>query len=254
MSTSNRVAFLQRGLYPVGMKRREMLAWDKLRPLREAAGLSLDEVAAVVGKDKGWLSRLERGAMKRDVAEWIVVGLAEKLGATRDDLMVPWPESTVVRDHLGDLAPRFPDAALLAALGFEPVADDELRATVEEFAASALRGRGNLIPQNYDEMRPKRPARKKRPPPHVFKVRISGDCMRDTVRDGEVVYFDTELPKEPVALVLAIRDDHEAHVKRLVRRDGVLWLESDDGWATPVDDRWRIAAVGFAAQRLLPMG
>lgn len=236
------------------MKIWETLDWQKLRPLREALGLSLEDVAAYVGRDKGWLSRIERGDFKREIPESVVRGLADKLKTTRDSLMYTLPKESPMRQALEEVMPIMSDGALLEVLGFEPVSDEDLGRGIEEFAVSALRGRGNLIPQNYDDMRPKKKPRNKKAPPHIFRARISGNCLHKTVQDGEVVWFDTELPREPVALVLAVRDDHEAHIKRLVTRDGALWLESDDGWAAPIDEHWRIAAVGFTAQRALAIG
>lgn len=236
------------------MKRRETLAWEKLRPLREGLGLSLEEVAAVVGRDKAWLSRLERGEMKRDLADWVVRGIAEKLETSRENLLESWPDVNDVQRAMGDAWRMLGDSALLAALGFEYVSDEDLDPVIEEFAASALRGKNNLIPQNYDDVRRRRKPREKKPEPHIFKVRISGDCMSNTVRDGEIVWFDTWLPREAPALVMAVRDEHEAHVKRLVRRGDELWLESDDGWSTQVDEHWRITAVAFSAQRIINFG
>lgn len=147
------------------------------------------------------------------------------------------------------------DAELLLKIGAEPFSGDDTVAP-EDFAASARTGQGNLIPQNYDDMRPKRgkQPRKPKPDPHIFKLRISGGCMKDTVKDGEIVWFDTWLPREPIALVLAVRDEHEAHIKRLVDRSGERWLEADDGWNEQVDERWRILAVAFTAQRNLIFG
>ncbi len=147
------------------------------------------------------------------------------------------------------------DVELLIQIGAEPFSGDDTL-SIEDFAASARTGKDNLIPQNFDDMRPKRgkQPRKPKPDPHIFKLRISGSCMKNTVKDGEIVWFDTWLPREPVALVLAVRDEHEAHIKRLVDRSGEHWLEADDGWTEQVDERWRILAVAFTAQRNLIFG
>jgi len=218
-----------------------------------AAGLSVNQFAKLIGKDPGGISRIENG--KRlvgstpaypDLVRW-----AKVLGVSVQEL---GGENDAGRSIADAPAPYVTDEALLLRFGAVPVPDEDLDPTTEEFAASALHGRGNLIPQNYDDMRRKRKPKAKKPEPHVFKVRISGNCMSKTVQDGEVVWFDTWLPKEPPALVLAVKDEHESHVKRLVLRDGEPWLESDDGWATRVDEHWRIAAVAFTAQRIIVVG
>jgi len=211
------------------------------------------------------------GTTQRQITRWeqYTTGMPrqatrERLGFVLDIRPIEWHEAAALAEESGtvvapkvaeDRAPYSTDAELLARFGAEPVADDDAL-TDEEFAASARIGRGNLIPQNYDEMRGRKTKipRKPKPEPHIFKLRISGSCMQNTIQDGEVVYFDTWLPREPVAIVLAVKDDHEAHVKRLIGRDGRHWLESDDGWRAPVDDHWRILAVAFTAQRNLIVG
>lgn len=222
---------------------------QRIKRLREARGLGVRELARRAGiKSHASITNAEQGVgWTRIPGPDITRPLAAALGVTHEVLLGE-ADGRVLRELR---APYLTDEALLLRIGAEPVPDDDLDATTEEFAASALHGHGNLIPQNYDEMRPQRKPRQKKGQPVVFKLRISGDCMAPTVRDGEVVWFDTRLPREPVALVVAVRHDHEAHVKRLVWRDTERWLESEDGWAVPVDDSWRILAVGFSAQRRL---
>lgn len=222
---------------------------ERLRRIRLAAGLSVNQFAKLVGKDPGGISRIENG--KRlvgstpaypDLVRWagVLKVSVEELGG-----------EVGVRQVAEAPAPYITDEALVLRFGGTPVTEEELTPEIEEFAASALRGKGNLIPQNYDDMRRKPQPRKKKPEAHIFKVRISGDCMRETVQDGEIVWFDTWLPREAPALVMAVKDDHESHVKRLVMRDGEPWLESDDGWSTPLDEHWRVTAVAFTAQRAI---
>ena len=138
--------------------------------------------------------------------------------------------------------------------GGEPVSPEEAEPALEEFAASARTGRGNLVPFGYDDMRSKpKPGakRKSKPEPTTFKLRISGNCLSGTVEDGEVVWFDVNLEREPVCLVFAVKDEHEGHIKRLIWHEGEMWLESDDGWSAPVDEHWRLVARAFTAQRRL---
>lgn len=219
---------------------------ERLRRIREELGISVNELGRRTGKDPGGISRIERGERwqgKQPPGDDIQL-FADALGVPFEVL-----RGSMVHESR---APSLSNAALLLRFGAEPVPDEEAAAALEEFAASARRGRGNLIPQNYDDMR-RTPVGKRRakPEPTTFRLRVSGNCMADTVADGDIVWFDTLLSREPPALVLAVRDEHEAHIKRLVERDGALWLEADDGWSAPLDEHWRICARAFSAQRRL---
>jgi len=219
---------------------------ERLRRLREERAISVNELGRRTGKDPGGISRLERGERwggKQPPGDDIQL-FADALGVSFEEL-----RGAVVR------LPRAPyesDSALLLRFGAEVVPDDEAAAALEEFQVSARHGRGNLIPQNYDDMRPRlKGKRQPKPEPTTFKLRVSGHCLHGTVEDGEVVWFDTLLSREPPAIVFAVKDEHEAHIKRLVARDGALWLESNDGWSALVDEHWRIGARAFNAQRRL---
>lgn len=219
----------------------------RIEMLMRERGRSARSLSLAIGQNSAYIQQLITGMRnKKPPSIEIMEAIADELGVSLAEL-----RGAVAREEQD---PKLSDAELMLRLGYEPVEDHDLPPEIEDFALSALRGRGNLIPQNYDDMRPKRKPKQKRAEPRVFRVRISGDCMHKTVHDGEIVWFDTELPREPVALVMAVKDEHEGHIKRLVWRDGERWLESDDGWATRVDEHWRITAVGFTAQRMLPIG
>lgn len=224
---------------------------QRLKRLRLVSGKSQRQIARETGLSNGTISQAESDALwvGQSPSTDIVRRLAKALGVTLDEIA---PDPDTIQPSPASRIAVLSDLDLLIQIGAEPFSGDDT-VSIEDFAASARTGKDNLIPQNFDEMRPKRgkQPRKPKPEPHIFKLRISGNCMKDTVRDGEIVWFDTWLPREPVALVLAVRDEHEAHIKRLVDRTGQRWLEADDGWAEPVDERWRILAVAFTAQRNL---
>jgi len=212
---------------------------------RKAKHLSQVRLAAMLGTTQRQISRWEGygATLPRE-------GAREALGAVLG--IAPGEWFAAAAENAEVCAPAESDSALLLRFGAEVVPDDEAAAALEEFQVSARHGRGNLIPQNYDDMRP-RPTGKRtpRPEPTTFKLRVSGHCLHGTVEDGEVVWFDTLLSREPPAIVFAVKDEHEAHIKRLVARDGALWLESNDGWSALVDEHWRIGARAFNAQRRL---
>lgn len=221
----------------------------RLKRLREASGLTQRELARRAGLGShSSISQAEAGtAWFRPPSVDVTEALADALGV---DHAVLLGRTSADRPVAESRAPYLSDWALLLRVGAEPATPEEL-AVVEEFAVSARRGDGNLVPQGYDDMRPRRGPRRPKPEPQIVKLRVSGSCMEPEVHDGEIVWFDRTLPCEPVAIVLAVRDEHEAHIKRLVTRDGAPWLESADGWAAPVDDRWRLLARAFTAQRRL---
>jgi transcriptional regulator with XRE-family HTH domain len=224
---------------------------QRLKRLREAKGIGVRALAREAGiASHASISQAEAGrGWFRIPGPEITIPLAKALGVPHEVLI--GQDRLIAESH----APYMSDAAVLLRFGATIVPDEEAEPALDEFAASARTGRGNLIPQNYDDMRPERKGKRKpKPEPTTFKLRVSGNCMGETVKDGEVVWFDTTLPREPVALVFAVRDDHEAHIKRLIWRDGAKWLESDDGWSVPLDESWRVLAVGFTAQRALPIG
>lgn len=228
---------------------------ERLRRIREELNISVNELGRRTGKDPGGISRIERGERwggKQPPGDDIQL-FADALGVPFEEL-----RGSVVR--LVPPPPPLSDAELMLKFGAEVVPEEEAQSALddflEEFTASARTGRGNLIPQNYDEVRarPKPAARGKRKPkpePTTFKLRVSGDCLKETVADGEIVLFDTTLAREPVALVFAVKDEHEGHIKRLVARGESWWLESDDGWSAPLDEHWRLVARAFTAQRRL---
>lgn len=237
------------------------MAWERrgsvvvgrlIRERRLAKDMSQEALAEALGTTQRQISRWE-GYSTELPRETARIHLGRVLGIAAPEWHLAAAEAAALRaaQEQGVVQPAS-DSALMLRFGAEVVPAEEAAQLLEEFAASARTGRGNLIPQNYDDMR-RKPAAKRTPPPDPtsFRLRISGDCLRDSVADGEIVVFDTQLPRELRRLVFAVRDEHEAHIKRLVERDGVLWLESDDGWAEPVDEHWRIVAVAYTAQRRL---
>lgn len=75
----------------------------------------------------------------------------------------------------------------------------------------------------------------------VFALKVQGDSMIGAgICDGDLVVVRAEAPAEPGQIVVA-RVDGEATVKRLVRRQGRLWLQ-------PANDRYEPVAVGGDTQ------
>lgn len=217
---------------------------QRLKRLRLMRGLSQRKLATAAGLTNGAISQAESGDLW--VGQLPSLDIVRRLARALDVSIDVLADDEAIRPHLA-----LSDSAMMLRFGADAVPEEEAQSALEDFAATALHGRDYLIPQNYDDMRRPPAKRKPKPEPTTFKLRISGNCLSGDVEDGEVVWFDTALPREPVCLVFAVKDDHEAHIKRLVERDGIPWLESNDGWGEPVDEHWRLVARAFNAQRRL---
>lgn len=122
---------------------------------------------------------------------------------------------------------------------------DEVRVIRLDQLVSA--GPGDAIPQGV-EYRARIPGRKRRSP--LYAVIATGTCMEPEIRPGDEVLFDAERPAEPGHTVVAVIDNEDAVVKRLVEDRGVRYLLSEDGnHRIPVDARVRIVGVVVLSQR-----
>jgi transcriptional regulator with XRE-family HTH domain len=227
----------------------------RVEAAREERGLQVYEFSEAIGQAgsywSSWMNRhrvretFPRGDTLAAMAEVLQVPIAHLLGIRQGA-----SQGQVIAERR---APYLSDAALLRKVGAEPVSDDLV--ILEEFAMSAANGRGNLIPQNYDDMRELRRKAKARRGPNkeqtIYILRVSGTCMTGTLNDGDMVWLDTTLDRTPPAIVLAVKGEHEAHIKRLVEHNGKRYLEADDGWSAPLDDDWRIVARAYKVQRAL---
>lgn len=215
----------------------------RVEAAREALGLGPYELSERIGKGQSywsvWVNRhRERGGFP---AGDVMAALADVLQVSNDYLLgrteasIPEP-------------PRVTLEELLSRIGAEPVPVDDTY-LIEDFAVSA--GPGTAVPQDFDDTIPRR-RRRKKGPEGVFRVRVRGRCMEPEIHQGDVIYFDTTLTPKPGQVVIAVVEDEESVIKRLVERDGRRCLESLDGRSIEIDARVRIVGVAVGGQyRLL---
>jgi len=223
---------------------------QRLQRLLRERNISNGELARRIGKSAAYISLIVNGKRLVDKLPNYddMLAMAEALQVPVAELAGESPRPGQERQVAAPRAPYLTDEAMLLRLGATPVVEDGAP-IIEEFSGTARTGQNFQVPQDYDDLIP-RPKKSRKPAavPHRYWLRVSGDCMATAINDGDVLLIDTKLPRVPVEIVVALRDEHEAHVKRLVERDGVQWLESNDGWSAPLDDHWRLLGVATVGQ------
>lgn len=211
----------------------------RLAKLRAQRGISQAELARRVGWTSGYVSLIEGNKRLVDALPRhdFMVRLADVLGVGVEDLA----------GTVGGAASKrlLSDDELFAKIGAGYVADIP---HIDDVLVSA--GAGSAIPQDIDDTLPQRPKRR-----HAKQLRtlvVTGRCLEPELRHGDFVVIDRDRAAEPGKLVVAVRDEEEALIKRLVERDGALYLSTNDGRPdTPVDDHVRILGPVVAYQRML---
>ncbi len=212
---------------------------DRLRRLRLARGLSVNQFAKLVGKDPGGISRIENGKRLvgtlpayHDLVRW-----AEVLGVEVDELAgeisqhLPPPRRVLLTDK--DLFERF---------GIQPYEEPQF---IEGVVASAGLGAG--VPQDIDDTVPRRRPGSK----HLREVPVVGDCMVPDLYPGEVLVYNVRLQPEIGRIMVALRDEEELLIKRLVLDGTRQLLRPNKGVPVPVDERIRFLGAAVSAQRRL---
>ena len=216
-----------------------------VRENRMARGLTQTELAQKTGLRQTYISQVEKGeiAVPRDHN---LDALGSALDLTRQDFyraagMLDGIEDaprTSVEQHVVYDAPPPSLFSIVDQL-------DEVRVIRLDQLVSA--GPGDAIPQGV-EYRARIPGRKRRTP--LYAVTATGTCMEPGIRPGDEVLFDAERLAEPGHTVVAVIDNEDAVVKRLVEEAGVRYLLSEDGnHRIPVDGRVRIVGVVVLSQR-----
>ena len=107
-------------------------------------------------------------------------------------------------------------------------------------------GTGAGVPQGIDDTIRKVPGRR-----YLWEAPVVGDCMEDEIHPGEVVIYSTRLGAEINKIMVALRDEEELLIKRLVVHNGAQILRPNRGEDVPVDERIRFLGRGVSVQRPL---
>lgn len=213
---------------------------SRLAELRTQRGISQAELARRVGWTSGYVSLIEGNKRLVDALPRhdFMVRLADVLGVEVEDLASGVGKGTLPRRVLTD-------DELFAKIGAGYVEDIPV---IDDVLVSA--GPGSAIPQDIDDTLPQRSRR--RHFKHLRTLAVTGRCLEPELRHGDFVVIDRDRAAEPGKLVVAVRDEEEALIKRLVERDGLLYLATNDGRPDlPVDDHVRILGPVVAYQRML---
>ncbi len=208
----------------------------RLRRIRETKGMTLRELSRRTGIGLSTLHQWETGkrwAGKAPPGD-DVQRLAQELDATVDHLLgkadVPLPRRPLTDDELLDK---------IGARPYDPI---EL---IEGVAASAGPGAG--IPQDIDDTLPRRKRRRRYD--RLREITVTGRCMEPELCPGDLEIIDREQVPRPGRIVIAVRDEEELLIKRLVVRNGSQRLISNDGQEIVIDERIRVLGPVVAFQR-----
>ena len=218
---------------------------DRLRRIRESLGVGLRELHRRTGiglstlqqweSGKRWAGKAPPGDDIKRIEEALGLPLGTLLsasGAVDRRALVPAP--TLIR--------RLTEADLYERFGIKPY---EQPLSVDGVAMSAGTGAG--VPQGIDDTLPRKvPGRR-----YLWEAPVVGDCMEDEIHPGEVVIYSTRLGAELGKIMIALRDEEELLIKRLVVHNGAQLLRPNRGEDVPVDERIRFLGRGVSVQRPL---
>lgn len=199
--------------------------------------ISANEFARRVGKTSGYISlvlrgeRLPDGNLKtRDVPIW-----ADALGIPPDEL------DEVTARH-GRPKRQLTERELSDRFGIRPYIQP---LSIEGVTASAGKGKG--VPQGIDDTISRSFAQSKT----LREVDVEGDCMVPDLMPGEIVVYNTNFPPEIGKIMVALRDEEELLIKRLIYTRDDQWLHPNEGLDIRVDERIRFLGRAVAVTRRL---
>jgi transcriptional regulator with XRE-family HTH domain len=219
---------------------------SRLRRMRLDRGLTQQDVASIVGKSRVWVTQIESEARWKDklpphddlrlMARALHVSVGVLAGDEDEDAAMQGASRTVSPIR------RLSEAELFERFGIKPY-DQPL--SVDGLSLSAGSGAG--VPQGIDDTLPRKvPGRR-----YLWEAPVVGDCMEDEIHPGEVVIYSTRLGAELGKIMVALRDEEELLIKRLVVHNGAQILRPNRGDDVPVDERIRFLGRGVSVQRSL---
>lgn len=217
----------------------------RLRRIRESTGVGLRELSRRTGLGVSTLHQWESGkrwAGKAPPAD-DVQRVADALGV---GMAVLLSGDGVSSETQGEpVAPRrrlLTERELFERFGIQPY---EEPLSAEGVVASA--GSGIGVPQGIDDTLPRRRKGTK----HLWEVSVVGDCMKDDIQPGEILIYNDRLSPEIGRIMVALRDEEELLIKRLVLLGEKQFLRPNRGDPVVVDERIRFLGRAVAATRPL---
>jgi len=212
-----------------------------VRQRRLAKGLTQTELALATGLRQTYISQVEKGeiAIPRDHN---LDTLGRVLGITRAEFYDAAGMLEGMKPAPLD-APPFPDTPPPSLFTLVDQLDEVRVIRLDQLVSA---GPGEAVPQGI-EYRARIKGRKGRTP--LYSVTAVGTCMIPDIRPGDEVLFDADRLAEPGHTVVAVLDNEDAVVKRLVEHEGKRYLSSLDGeHLIPVDERVRVVGVVVLSQ------
>jgi len=211
----------------------------RLKRILQMREMSNGELARRVGKSAAYISLIVNGKRlvdklpnyddMRAMAKALDVPIGVLAG---DDELSSIP----ARPH------RLTDRELFERFGIRPY---DAPISVDGVYASAGPGAG--LPQDVDDSIPREFARSK----YLRGVDVRGDCMVPDLYPGEVVVYNVRLGAEIGKIMVALRDEEELLVKRLVLVGDDQFLHPNEGMNIRVDERIRFLGRAVAVTRRL---
>jgi transcriptional regulator with XRE-family HTH domain len=210
---------------------------ERMRRLRYAKGhTKANEFAKLIGRDPSFVSRIERGSRRAGelpdykdlvrIADAFEMSVAELTAGLGNGDQPPQTENDRLR-------------SLLLRIGAWLVVDTVIPLDQDVSAARGKDSKGGHIPQGLEGVEAL-PLVKGR---QLYALRVTGDCMGDEVKPGEVVHFDPARPAEDGDMVVAAKDGEKALVKWLDQRGTIQYLLPVHGDPIPIDDSIEVIGV-----------
>ena len=212
---------------------------QRLRRLREERDISVNELGRRTGKDPGGISRIERGERwggKQPPGDDIQL-FADALGVSFDELRGVAESATIPKRPR-----RLTERDLFERFGIRPYIQP---LSIDGVVASA--GHGSGVPQDIDYTIPREYAQNK----DLREVTVVGDCMVPDLMPGEVIIYNRKLSPEIGRIMVALRDEEELLIKRLIFVRDDQFLHPNEGLDIRVDERIRFLGRAVAVTRRL---
>lgn len=216
---------------------------DKLKSLRERAGLSIRQMAAEAGMESSssynhYEKRFKAPYLPRDKAEAFAEALAPH-GVDRREVMA-----------LAGVPTGLP-AVTEAGVVVVPVYDIAASAGPGTYVDYEMQIAQLSLPRDYLK------SLTSTGPDQLAIIRVKGDSMEPTLRDGDIVLVDRAKTSYGFDGLFVIQIDGTLHVKRLARsgRNGVVSVLSDNPLYPSVEyARSDVEIIGKVRWRGGPMG
>lgn len=215
------------------------------KALREERSIGSRELSLLIDRSPAFVSLIEsRQCYKQKLPPIEALQeIARVFGMSVDELLMADDALLGAPSNVVALAPkpkrRLTERDFFERFGIQPY---EEPLSLEGVVASAGPGAG--MPQGIDDTMPRRRWRGS----HLWEGPVFGDCMVSDLYPGEIVIYNERPGPEIGGIMVALRDEDDLLIKRLVVEDGRQLLRPNKVEAVEVDDRARFLGRAVSAQ------